>query len=148
MLGIVIVTHGELSNGLKDSAEVIMGSTDQIHTVSLKAGDDIQKLGEKVKTQVLSASQGEGVLVFVDLVSASPYNQTILMVNEFEEELKNKVYIIGGVNLPMLLEAINHQLLHTPIEESVQAILEQGATSLHYWHTKMVSEVDDEEDDF
>lgn len=149
MLGIVIVTHGELSNGLKDSAEVIMGSTEQIFTASLKAGDDVQKLGEKIKTQILAANQGDGVLVFVDLVSASPYNQTVLILNELEEELKNKVYVIGGANLPMLLEAINHQLLHTPVEESVQAIIDQGANSLHYWHADMANaEDDDVEDDF
>jgi PTS system mannose-specific IIA component len=35
MLGIVIATHGKLSDGLKDSAEVIMGETNNIVTVNL-----------------------------------------------------------------------------------------------------------------
>lgn len=148
MLGIVIVSHGQLSVGLKDSAEVIIGKSEQIYTVSLTPGEDIQQLGETIKTTVLAANQGEGVLVFVDLVSASPYNQTVININSLEETLQNQVFVIGGVNLPMLLEAINIQLLNTPLKEGVQEILKQGSKSIQSWHIAMAFENDEDEDDF
>ena len=44
MLGIVIATHGNLSDGLKDAAEVIVGTTNNIATVNLNPGDDLQEL--------------------------------------------------------------------------------------------------------
>ncbi|CZQ97572.1 phosphotransferase system mannose-type iia component [Trichococcus palustris] len=145
MLGIVVATHGSLSDGLKDSAEVIFGATNNLATVNLNPGDDVQELGTKIKTAIHEVNQGEGVIVFVDLISASPYNQSVLVTNGLEKELQDSVYVIGGVNLPMLLVAINHQLLGTPVEQAAEAVVEQGTASISIWHASMV--VDDAEDD-
>lgn len=147
MLGIVIATHGTLSDGLKDTAEVIMGSTNNIATVNLNPGDDVQELGGKIEAAIKEVDNGEGVVVLTDLVSASPYNQSVLIINGLEAALQANVYVIGGVNLPMLLETINHQLLSTPIEEVAPAVTAQGAESLAIWHISSVEETD-EEDDF
>ncbi|GAA2910930.1 PTS sugar transporter subunit IIA [Enterococcus pseudoavium] len=147
MLGIVIATHGKLSDGLKDAAEVIVGTTNNIATVNLNPGDDVQALGSKIETAVKEVDQNEGVIVLTDLVSASPYNQSVLITNGLEPELQANVYVIGGVNLPMLLETINHQLLSTPVEEIAPAVLAQGADSLDVWHISAMAE-DDDEDDF
>lgn len=151
MLGIVIVTHGEFSAGLKDSAEVIMGSTNNIETVSLRHGDDVQKLGLQIEGKIETVDQGDGVIIFVDLVSASPYNQSVIVTNGLANEKQESLYVVGGVNLPMLLEAINHQLLSTPVEEAVKAILAQGTDSLNIWHASANendADEEDEDDDF
>ena len=139
MLEIMIVTHGKLSEGLKDAAEVIVGTSSHIETMCLESGEDIQTFGEKVNT-------AEPMLVFVDLISASPYNQALLAVNELTEEKKAATYVIGGVNLPMLLEAINHQMLHTPIEEAVEQIVKQGKDNLTVWHASAEEKKLDEDD--
>ncbi|QLY81301.1 PTS sugar transporter subunit IIA [Clostridium intestinale] len=152
MLGIVIATHGTLSDGIKDAAEVIMGNTENIVTVNLNAGDDVEKLGKKINSSILEVNQGEGVLVLVDLVSASPYNQSVLVTNQLEQELKDKVYIIGGVNLPMLLEIINHQILGTQIEIVAKSAAEQAKDCISLWHAPVDVDVDlddtNEDDDF
>ncbi|HCM85670.1 MULTISPECIES: PTS sugar transporter subunit IIA [Enterococcus] len=146
MLGIVIATHGKLSDGLKDAAEVIVGTTNNIATVNLNPGDDVQELGKQIEAAVKEVDKGAGVIVLTDLVSASPYNQSVLITNSLEPELQANVYVIGGVNLPMLLETINHQILSTPVEETAPAILAQGADSLDIWHISKVEEEDDEDD--
>lgn len=150
MLGIVIATHGTLSDGIKDAAEVIMGNTENIVTVNLNAGDDVEKLGKKINSAILEVNQGDGVLVLVDLVSASPYNQSVLVTNKLEQELKDKVYIIGGVNLPMLLEIINHQILGTQIEIVAKSAAEQAKDCISLWHAPVDVDMDDndEDDDF
>ena len=150
MLGIVIATHGTLSDGIKDAAEVIMGNTENILTVNLNAGDDVEKLGKKINSSILEVNQGDGVLVLVDLVSASPYNQSVLVTNKLEQELKDKVYIIGGVNLPMLLEIINHQILGTQIEIVAKSAAEQAKDCISLWHAPVDVDIDDtdEDDDF
>ncbi|MGX7126331.1 PTS sugar transporter subunit IIA [Enterococcus viikkiensis] len=148
MLGIVIATHGKLSDGLKDAAEVIIGETNNIVTVNLNAGDDVQALGGKIKNAINEVNQDAGVMVLTDLVSASPYNQAVLVTNELDSKVQEKVYVIGGVNLPMLLETINHQILSTPVEEIAEAVVAQGAGSLSSWHISEVAEGEDDEDDF
>ncbi|MGX7204463.1 PTS sugar transporter subunit IIA [Enterococcus pingfangensis] len=147
MLGIVIATHGKLSDGLKDAAEVIVGTTNNIATVNLNPGDDVQNLGQKIETAVKEVDKDAGVIVLTDLVSASPYNQSVLITNGLAPELQANVYIIGGVNLPMLLETINHQILSTPVEEIAAAVIDQGKNSLDVWHFSETDE-DDDEDDF
>ena len=147
MLGIVIATHGSLSNGLKDSAEVIFGPTNNITTANLNLGDDVQALGATIKEAILEVNQGDGVIVLVDLVSASPYNQSVLVTNSLEKPLQDSVYVIGGVNLPMLLEGINHQLIGTPVEEAAEAVIAQGKNSISDWHVSMTADEDDDEDD-
>ena len=150
MLGIVIATHGTLSNGIKDAAEVIMGNTENIITVNLNAGDDVEKLGKKINNAILEVNQGDGVVVLVDLVSASPYNQSVLVTNQLERELKDKVYIIGGVNLPMLLEIINHQILGTQIEIVAKSAAEKAKECISSWHCPIDVDANaaDEDDDF
>lgn len=150
MLGIVIATHGTLSDGLKDAAEVIMGSITNIATVNLNQGEDIQNLGVQIKNSIEEVSKGQGVIVLVDLMSASPYNQSLLVINSLPAELQEKTYVLSGASLPMLLEAINHQLLETPINTAAQAIREQGINSVGTWHISEVSHesATEDEDDF
>lgn len=148
MLGIVIATHGSLSNGLKDSAEVIFGPTTNIATANLNLGDDVQALGATIKEYIHEVNQGDGVIVLVDLVSASPYNQSVLVTNSLEKPLQDSVHIIGGVSLPMLLEAINHQLIGTPVDEAAKAVIAQGKSSISDWNVSMITEDDEEDDTF
>lgn len=144
MLGIVIGTHGTFSDGLKDSAEVIMGTVNNIETVNLKAGEDVQDLGAKLQEAVHAVDKGKGVIILVDLVSASPYNQSVIAISQFEKELQDSVYVVGGVNLPMLLETINHQMLDTPVKEIAAQVIKQGSEGLGSWH---ISDIEDDGDD-
>ncbi|MFU7517003.1 PTS sugar transporter subunit IIA [Clostridium sp. HCS.1] len=150
MLGIVVATHGSFSNGIKDAAEVIMGNVENITTVNLNAGDDVEQLGKKINDAILEVNQGDGVVVLVDLISASPYNQSVLVTNQLDPELKDNVYIIGGVNLPMLLEIINHQILGTKIELVAKSAEEQAKESVGSWHAPVDADANevDEDDDF
>ena len=83
--------HGALSDGAKDAATVIMGATENIETVNLNSGDDVQALGGQIKTAIENVQQGDGVLVMVDLLSASPYNQAVLVINELEPALQKNL---------------------------------------------------------
>lgn len=147
MLGIVIATHGNFSEGIKDAAEVIMGSVENVATVNLNPGDSVENLGDKIKDSILQVNQGDGVIVLVDLVSASPYNQSVLATSQLDSEINDKVYIVGGVNLPMLLEVINHQILQTKIEMVANLAVEQAKESINSWHIS-VNEDSSEDDDF
>ncbi|MGX2945528.1 PTS sugar transporter subunit IIA [Enterococcus alishanensis] len=148
MLGIVIATHGKLSDGLKDSAEVIIGATDNIATVNLNHGEDIQQLGAKISEATQKVDQGDGIIILTDVISASPYNQSLMVVSQMNEDVQTNTYVIGGVNLPMLLETINHQILSTPVNKAAKAIVDQGAVSMSLWHASMVADDEDEEDEF
>ena len=62
MVGILVVSHGEFSNGLLDSMKMIVGTMDNISHLSLLPGMTIDILSDAVKEKVAILNQGEGVL--------------------------------------------------------------------------------------
>ncbi len=134
MLGIVIAAHGNLSEGFKSAAQVIFGVTDNMECVNLNLGDDIEALGAKINTAVDKVDQGDGIIVLTDLLNASPYNQSLLMTNQMEERRKDSVYVLSGINMPMVLETINHQIIGTPFHEIADQISYQGKEGVNVWH--------------
>ena len=147
MIGIVIATHGKLSDGFKDAAEVVVGQTENITTVNLNPGDSVDLLGEQIATAIGEVNQGDGVIVLTDLLSASPYNQSVFAINGLSAELASQVYVVSGVNFPMLLEAINAQLIGTEIVTAVDLIMTQGKNGIASWQISD-SGSDEEEEDF
>ncbi|MDT2757379.1 PTS sugar transporter subunit IIA [Enterococcus asini] len=148
MIGIVIATHGKLSDGFKDAAEVVVGQTENIATVNLNPGDSVDLLGEQIATAIGEVSQGEGVIVLTDLLSASPYNQSVLAISGLSEALAQQVYVVSGVSFPMLLEAINAQLIGTEIADAVELIMEQGKNGIASWQISDSGSDEEEEEDF
>lgn len=146
MIGIVIVTHGELSEGFKSASEVIVGESQNIEVVCLKSCDYVEELNKKITISIERVNSGQGVVVFVDLTGASPYNQSKIAINNYKEDLRRDVKIISGINLSMLLEAINCQILDMSIDDSVKSILNQGKTGIETW--SFSGGVSDCEDDF
>ena len=141
MLEIIIATHGTLAEGFKNAVEVNAGQADHIHPISLKAAEDVEKFGEVLANQIHNLMNPEGVIVFTDLVSASPYNQSIITVRNLPNDAN--VFVIGGVNLPMVLEGLNHQFLGTKANEAIVSICDQGSTEKVIWKPSSIEEEDD-----
>ncbi|MCA1020539.1 PTS sugar transporter subunit IIA [Halobacillus litoralis] len=99
MLSIVIATHGQLSYGLKNSFEMIIGESQHVYPVSLEEGiDSFTSSTEKLIEDLLK--EYEGILVLTDLKGGTPYN--VSLKQSFIHE--DKVKVIAGVNLPMVIE--------------------------------------------
>ncbi|UPQ86612.1 PTS sugar transporter subunit IIA [Ignavigranum ruoffiae] len=152
MFEIIIVTHGTLSDGFKDAVNTIIGQSKNIKTINLLSGKSIENLKDKILKTVEEAdnetNEETGVIIFTDLVSASPYNQSILAIKEVDLNFQDKVYVVGGVNLPMVLEAVNHQILGTNIHETIDSITSQGKESIGYWNINQLDFNLEDEDEF
>jgi len=124
MIGICIVTHGELANGLKDSCELIIGEQNQLYTLGLRHGDDFEEFKESVLNGIESVNNNDGVLVFVDLLGASPYNSVLFNLPQLKQNNIN-IRMITGVNLPMLIEACE-QRNHKDLESVFKKVIRTG----------------------
>ncbi|WP_392561213.1 PTS sugar transporter subunit IIA [Orbus sturtevantii] len=123
MIGILLVSHGKMAAGIKDSATMIVGEQANFETLSLNPGQDISQL----KTDLLACSKmldsGHGVLVFVDLYGASPYNASMSCVQDWDQ-LGMNVRVITGMSLPMVINAICNRdgsILHDLTLECIAA---------------------------
>ena len=101
MIGILVVTHGNLGKELLKSAELIVGTQNNTLALGLFHGDSIDQFREKVIDAVESLDDGDGVLIFADLYGGSPSNIIALSMKEICE--RHITECITGVNLPMVL---------------------------------------------
>lgn len=104
MIGICVISHGNLASGIKDSCELILGEQLNFNTIGLRDGDDFDEFKGNVLNSINSVNQDDGVIVFVDLFGASPYNSVLFSFPELIS-LGIDVRMITGVNLPMIIEA-------------------------------------------
>lgn len=100
MIQIVVFTHGALAATLKESASMLVGELDNVECFGLMPGCDLEALGEQVAA-CISEHQENGVIVFSDLFFGTPFNILIGLSQ------KLRFSHITGVNLPLLIEAVN-----------------------------------------
>lgn len=101
MVGLLLVAHGKMASGLLNAMELIVGEQENVAAVELQEMDAIDALEATIDAQVQQLNSGDGVLVFVDLFGASPFNASARVAMRYED-----VDVITGVNLPMLLETV------------------------------------------
>lgn len=102
MIGIVIVTHGGLSDALIDTAELILGNRpDAVVSVSITPDEDVDRLRDKVARGVKAANRKEGVLVLTDMFGGTPSNLSYSLLEE------GRVEVLSGANLPIVIKALN-----------------------------------------
>jgi PTS system mannose-specific IIA component len=120
VVGIVVVTHGEMAAGLIQAAEMIVGKQEQLSPVHLLEMDAVEGLMERVEESIGQNDTGEGILLLVDLPGASPFNACARLAMQ-REGLK----LISGVNLPMLAELLVQRPSHT-LSELVEIAKQAG----------------------
>ena len=99
MIALIISTHGNFSEELVKSSEMIFGSQTNVGVVTFKPGEGTDNLVDKYNTLINDLDCTDGILFMVDLFGGSPFNAASILA------LKNdSMEIVTGVNLPMLLE--------------------------------------------
>ena len=98
MIGILIVTHGDLGAELLRTAQEIVGKLPRVESVSIQASEQIEKARKKIEAVLHRVNDGGGVLILTDLFGGTPSN---LVLSYLEE---GKLEVVTGVNLPMLMK--------------------------------------------
>jgi len=107
MIGIVIIAHGELGPQFINTARLIgLNSEESLLAISVSPTDSPDLLREEVARSIKSVEQGEGVLVLTDLFGGTPTNLSLSFLED------GKVEVVTGLNLPMVIKAINSRSDH------------------------------------
>jgi mannose PTS system EIIA component len=97
MIGVVVVTHGQLATELLNAAETIVGDLPRFAAVSIGWHEDTEDARTEIETAVKRVRQDGGVLILTDMFGGTPSNLAMTF-------LGNGVEVITGVNLPMLIK--------------------------------------------
>lgn len=123
MAGIVIVAHTPMATALKSFAEHVYGhSPDRLIAVDVPAHEDAKITLERV-TQAVEQAQGKnGALILTDIFGATPANVAtkVARMNQYQ----NRVVVLTGVNLSMLLRAVSHR--EEPLDDLAEKALQGG----------------------
>jgi len=98
MIGVLIVTHGNLGAELIKAAELIKGSLEGIIPVSVDQTKGVEEVKKEINSALKKLDRGRGVLVLTDLFGGTPSNISLSFMKP------GKVEVLTGVNLPMLLK--------------------------------------------
>lgn len=123
-MNIVILSHNGVASGLKTAAEMIVGESNPIQTIELtEMGVEAftKEIQEFLQYEVIDNQKD--YLAFVDLKGGTPYNR--IVQETLRLNLTEKVKIISGVNLPVLLESLY-------FEGDLKVLEEKGKNAIEF----------------
>jgi PTS system ascorbate-specific IIA component len=115
MIGILIISHGNLGDSLIHCAHHVMGGNPpQLTHLAVTVQDDPEALTSRAQELTKQLDSGDGVLVLSDICGATPCNIAGRLVKP------GRVECLAGVNLPMLVRALTYR------NEPLTAMLEKA----------------------
>ncbi len=98
MIGVLVITHGDLGLEMIRAAELIKGAMQGILPIAVDTAKGMEDLKKEISAAIRKVDAGKGVLILTDLFGGTPSNISLSFLRE------GKVEVVTGVNLPMLLK--------------------------------------------
>ncbi|SER51039.1 PTS system, mannose-specific IIA component [Faunimonas pinastri] len=119
MIGLVLVTHGQLAAEFRAALEHVVGPQTACETVSIGPEDDMEERRQDIVDAVAKVNSGSGVILLTDMFGGTPSNLAISVMSPGEVE------VVAGVNLPMLIKLASVRADRS-LEEAAMAAQEAG----------------------
>jgi PTS system mannose-specific IIA component len=97
MIKIVIATHNGLGRAYLETIELIMGKQENIEIVEVNINTSLESLKNVINNEIDASA---GTIILTDMFGGTPSNISIPYF------IKDKVEVIFGLNLPMLITAV------------------------------------------
>lgn len=119
----IISGHGKYASGMQGALEAIAGEQQLIYYVDYDSDRSSDYLEDKYSNIIKKDPQSDYIFI-CDIIGATPFKISAMM------SIKNsKLFVVGGVNLTAILEAIFHQemtsveLVNLLIETTKKSVL-------------------------
>jgi len=101
MIGLALVTHGNLATELLAALEHVVGPQEQVSAVCIGPDDDMEARRAEIGRISRALNTGDGVVLLTDMFGGTPSN---LAISVLGASSRGEVEVIAGVNLPMLVK--------------------------------------------
>lgn len=98
MIGLVLVTHGNLANEFISAMQHVVGKQEQVASVCIGPEDDMEMRRNEILQKVNDVNSGQGVVLLTDMFGGTPSNLALSVMD------RANVEILAGINLPMLIK--------------------------------------------
>jgi len=115
MIGLVLVTHGNIGPELLTALNQIVGPQAQAQAIGIGADEDMDQCRERILTAIKEVNSGKGVVLLTDMFGGTPSNLAISMMP------KTNALVLAGVNLPMLIKLASVRGTHALLDAVKEA---------------------------
>lgn len=115
MIGVVVATHGRLAEELLRTAEGIVGPLERCEAISIGSNQSMEDCKARLEEAVRRVDEGQGVLVLTDMFGGTPANLALMLLDE-------RLEVVTGVNLPMLIKVASARSGGLPLAEAAQLV--------------------------
>lgn len=98
MIGLLLVTHGNLAREFVSAMEHVVGPQAQVATVCIGPEDDMEERRQEILDKAVKVDSGAGVVIVTDMFGGTPSNLAISLLD------RARIEVIAGANLPMLIK--------------------------------------------
>ena len=119
MIGMVLVTHGDLAKEFVSALQHVVGEQENIAAVCIGPDDDMEQRRADILASVEAVDDGKGVVLLTDMFGGTPSNLAISIMEQANVE------VIAGVNLPLLIKLASVRIDGT-LAQTVNAAQEAG----------------------
>jgi PTS system mannose-specific IIA component len=123
LVGVVVVTHGQLAVELVNAAEAIVGDLAHVQAVSIGWHDDVEQARQEIGQAIARVATPAGTLVLTDMFGGTPSNLAVTFL------VPDRVEVVTGVNLPMLLKLATLRRADT-LHEVARLVREHGQSAV------------------
>ena len=123
LVGVVVVTHGQLGVELVNAAEAIVGDLAHVQAVSIGWHDDVEQARQEIGQAIARVATPAGTLVLTDMFGGTPSNLAVTFL------VPDRVEVVTGVNLPMLLKLATLRRADT-LHEVARLVREHGQSAV------------------
>ncbi len=96
MIEIILCCHGNMAEGIRSAAELIIGPQEHFTTISVQPGDGLEDVRRSLKKALQNAGE-DGAVILTDIPGGTPCNVAAMFVSE-------RIRMITGFNLPLLIK--------------------------------------------
>lgn len=119
MYSIIVMSHGDLCNGLKDTMMMILGEQEDTYFISFTPSDSVDDFRKRVKVISHSIDESKQILFLTDLFGGTPNHIATAMKMEDPERIE----VLSGVNMPLLMSAVIAK--SDNLKDTVEHLLEE-----------------------
>lgn len=98
MIGIVVVSHGQLAREFVAATEHVVGEQPNFRSISIEVEDDIEQRRDQIRDTAKACDSGKGVIILTDMFGGTPSNLAMSVMGS------GSIEVLSGVNLPMLIK--------------------------------------------
>lgn len=140
MIGIVLLSHGKLAEGMLDSCRLFFGDElPQITYRCLESNVRPEDFDKEIDSAIKEVDDGCGCLVLCDLFGGTPSNRCVYKFN-------SQTQIVSGFNFAVLLELLGiRETLDDISQLDIDSLIETGKSGIVHLNTLFSKIIETEE---